>query len=72
MVPNKKELGSVFKKEGKAVQAALEALCEEDALCMKGDLDAGKPHKLSVGGKEVEITPAMASVTKETKRVAGR
>jgi glycyl-tRNA synthetase len=35
VVPNKQALGMAFKKEAKAVVEALEALGEEDVLCLK-------------------------------------
>ena len=35
MTPNKKELGLTFKREAKQVAEALEALGEEDAMCLK-------------------------------------
>lgn len=35
VIPNKKELGVAFKKDAKAISDALDALSEEDALCMK-------------------------------------
>jgi hypothetical protein len=37
VTPNKKELGLAFKREAKPVADALEALGEEDALCLKVD-----------------------------------
>lgn len=35
VLPNKQKVGQAFKKDAKAVQEALEALGEADALCMK-------------------------------------
>lgn len=72
MTPNKKELGLAFKRDAKAVADALEALGEEDALCLKSELEAGRPGKVVVDGKAVEVTAAMVAVKRQQKRLAGR
>eukprot|EP00877_Chromochloris_zofingiensis_P008694 jgi/Chrzof1/4078/Cz13g19120.t1 len=72
VIPNKKELGVAFKKDAKAISDALDALSEEDALCMKADLDAGKPAKLDVAGSSFELGPAMVEVQQQKKKVTGR
>lgn len=41
VMPNKKKLGEVFKREAKPIQDALDALGEEDAACLQSDLEAG-------------------------------
>jgi hypothetical protein len=41
VMPNKKKLGEVFKREAKPIQEALDSLGEEDAACLQSDLEAG-------------------------------
>ncbi|KAI8468120.1 MAG: hypothetical protein J3K34DRAFT_428181 [Monoraphidium minutum] len=72
VTPNKKELGLTFKREAKAVADALEALGDEDAMCLKSDLDAGKAGKVVVDGKALEITANMVEIKRQQKRLAGR
>ncbi|GBF92515.1 hypothetical protein Rsub_04619 [Raphidocelis subcapitata] len=72
VTPNKKELGLGFKRDAKAVADALEALGEEDAMCLKSDLDAGKPGKVVVDGKAVQVTAPMVEIKRQQKRLAGR
>lgn len=72
VTPNKKELGLAFKRDAKAVADALEALGEEDAMCLKSDLDAGKAGKLVVDGNTLEITASMVEIKRQQKRLAGR
>lgn len=61
VTPNKKELGLAFKRDAKAVADALEALGEEDAMCLKSDLDAGKSGKLVVDGNSLEVRAVWGS-----------
>lgn len=72
--PSKKEIGVAFKKDAKAVCDALEGLDESCALRLKGELEGPeKKGKVDVPGLgAVELTPAMASVARETKKVSGR
>jgi len=72
VIPNKQALGMAFKKEAKAVVEALEGLCEEDVLCLKSSLDAGKAGSIKVGGQTVEVGPTMVEVRKEKKKMSGR
>ena len=72
MTPNKKELGLAFKRDAKAVADALEALGEEDALCLKAELEAGKSGKVVVDGAAVDVTAAMVDVKRQRKKLAGR
>lgn len=72
VVPNKKELGRLYKKDAAAVAAALEGLCEGDALAMKAKLEAGEEVPLAVGGASVTVTGEQVAIRKETKRMAGR
>ena len=74
VAPSKKEIGVAFKKDAKAVCDALEALDEACALRLKGELEGpGAKGKVDVPGLgAVELTPAMASVARETKKVSGR
>lgn len=53
--PDKKSLGKDFKKDAKAIGAALEALGECDALELKGKLEGGAAVPLAVDGATVEI-----------------
>lgn len=72
VVANKKEVGLAFKKDQKAVMEHLEGLCQDDALCMKAQLEAGKDVVIKVGGNSFTLTPSMVEIKKEEKRMAGR
>ena len=54
-------------------QDALEALGEEDAACLQGQLKGGAPAKLAAAeGRVFEVTPAMVDISRVQKKVAGR
>ena len=42
VAPNKQLLGRTFMRNAKPVQEYLERMDETEALCLKGDLDAGR------------------------------
>eukprot|EP00884_Botryococcus_braunii_P021137 jgi/Botrbrau1/7707/Bobra.0159s0142.1 len=73
LVPNKKRLGEIFRREAKPIQEALEAIGEESIACLQEDLLAGKPGKVQVGpAKEISISADMVDIKKITKKVSGR
>ena len=54
-------------------QDALEALGEEDAVCLQEQLAGGGAGKLQGGeGQVFEVTPAMVEINRVQKKVAGR
>ncbi|CAG9467587.1 unnamed protein product [Pedinophyceae sp. YPF-701] len=70
--PDKKALGKEFKKDAKAVQAALEALSEEQAEAMKAKLEAAGAAELAAEGGAFTITSEMVAIERTTKKVTGR
>ena len=72
ILPNKKELGKLFKKDAKAISDALEALPECDALEMAGKLVAGGSAALAVDGQSFEMLPGFVEIRKERKKMNGR
>ncbi|KAK9823739.1 hypothetical protein WJX72_005053 [[Myrmecia] bisecta] len=69
---NKQVIGKTFKRDAKAIQEALEQLGEDDALCLKADLEAGKAATVTVEGHAWPITPAMVKIDKVEKKVSSR
>ena len=75
IVPNKKELGRLFKKDAKPVCDALEAMSECDAMEMAGKLAAGQSVALAVAelpGGSVEVLPGWVDIKRETRKMNGR
>lgn len=72
IVPNKRELGKVLKKEAQRVADELIALSDDDAMAMKAELDAGRAAPLKVHDSTVEIQPGWVDIKKEMKKVNGR
>ncbi|WIA35437.1 hypothetical protein OEZ86_003878 [Tetradesmus obliquus] len=73
VIPNKKEMGTAFKKDAKAVTEALEALPEEEAECLRKSLEAdGKGSVTSADGTKFTVTSAMLEIKRERKKLAGR
>lgn len=51
----------------------MEALGEEDAVCLQEQLAGGGAGKLQGGeGQAFEVTPAMVEINRVQKKVAGR
>ncbi|GAB4820588.1 hypothetical protein N2152v2_007634 [Parachlorella kessleri] len=72
IVPNKKELGKLFKREAKAIGDALEAMCEGDAMSMKAKHEAGEEVALKVEGHVYQIQPGQVEIKKQTVKKTGR
>ncbi|KAL4457919.1 hypothetical protein ABPG75_012784 [Micractinium tetrahymenae] len=72
IVPNKKELGKLFKKDAKAIADALEAMGECDALEMQQKLAAGQPVPFKVDGQVFDMQPGFVEIKKERKKMSGR
>lgn len=52
--------------------AALEGMCEGDAMEMQATLAAGTPSSVVVDGVTYDIHPGMVVIKKEMKKQAGR
>lgn len=61
-----------YKKQAAAVCAALEGMCEGDAMAMQESLSAKGVASISVDGVQYDIYPAMVTIKKETKKQTGR
>ncbi|EFN58464.1 hypothetical protein CHLNCDRAFT_34068 [Chlorella variabilis] len=72
IVPNKKELGRLFKKDAKAIADALEAMSECDALEMAGKLAAGQAAGIKADGQAFEMQPGFVEIKKQRKKMSGR
>ncbi|KAI7843806.1 hypothetical protein COHA_002704 [Chlorella ohadii] len=72
ILPNKKELGKLFKKDAQTIAEALEAMSECDALEMQGKLAAGQAAPLKTGGRTFEMQPGFVEIKKERKKLSGR
>ncbi|GBG77644.1 hypothetical protein CBR_g24092 [Chara braunii] len=74
VVPNKKEIGKAFKKEGKLVESYLESLKEEEAMDLKLKLDAAGRAviKLCTNNQQFELVSSMVRIAKEKKIQKGR
>ncbi|PSC72809.1 Glycyl-tRNA synthetase family [Micractinium conductrix] len=72
ILPNKKELGKLYKKDAKAIADALEAMSECDALEMQGKLAAGQSAALKVDGGVFEMQPGFVEIRQQRKKLSGR
>eukprot|EP00193_Tetraselmis_chui_P003500 CAMPEP_0177771360 /NCGR_PEP_ID=MMETSP0491_2-20121128/11534_1 /TAXON_ID=63592 /ORGANISM="Tetraselmis chuii, Strain PLY429" /LENGTH=689 /DNA_ID=CAMNT_0019288871 /DNA_START=54 /DNA_END=2123 /DNA_ORIENTATION=+ len=70
--PDKRSLGRDFKKDAKAIQSALEAMGECDAMELRAKLEAGAPVPLSVDGTTFDIKPEHVSIERVTRKQNGR
>ena len=61
-----------YKKQAAAVCAALEGMCEGDAMAMKKALEGPGVASIPVDGVKYDIRPGMVSIKKETKKQTGR
>lgn len=72
VVPNKKELGKVLKRDAQRVADALVALSDLDALKLKTNLANGQPASIDVQGDVITIEPSWVEIKQELKKVSGR
>lgn len=74
IAPNKKALGQAFKKSAKLLADSLEAMGEEEALRLKGRLDAeGAADYTPCDSEEsFRLTADMVAVSRQQKRLTGR
>jgi glycyl-tRNA synthetase len=72
IVPNKKELGKILKKDAQRVADELLSMSDSDALAMKAGLEAGNKVPLKVHDLSVEIEPSWVEITPEMKKTSGR
>lgn len=61
-----------YKKQAAGVAAALEGMCEGDALAMQEALATKGIASIAVDGVQYDIHPAMVSISKKTIKQAGR
>lgn len=72
VIPNKKELGKVLKREAQRVADELVAMNDDDAMAMKAELEAGRTVLLKVHDTTVDVQPGWVDIKKEVKKVSGR
>lgn len=70
--PNKQAIGKEFKKDAKAVQAALESLPEAAALELQQQLESAGQGKLAADGQEFTVSKDHVVIQRETKKETGR
>ncbi|KAJ9512986.1 hypothetical protein QJQ45_029195 [Haematococcus lacustris] len=68
----KKEVGTAFKKDAKAVTDCLEGLGECDAMELKAKLEASGSAEVKAGDATYKVTASMVTITKEATKVNGR
>ncbi|KDD74333.1 class II core domain (G, H, P, S and T) tRNA synthetase, partial [Helicosporidium sp. ATCC 50920] len=67
IVPDKKKLGQLFRKDAAAVMQALEGLCEPTALALRDALARGEEGALKLGdGRSVALPPGSVDIEKLT------
>lgn len=69
--PNRKLIGTSFKKEAKAVTDFLEGMPECDAMELKAKLEAG-PADVVIDGATYTLTPSMVGIEKKMVKMTGR
>ena len=74
IVPDKKELGKLFKREATLIADSLTAMKEAEALALKAVLEASgsAPYTIAGSGQKVTLTKAMVAIAKEKRMEGGR
>ncbi|CAK9232181.1 unnamed protein product [Sphagnum troendelagicum] len=74
ILPNKKILGKVFRKDQKILSESLESMTEAEALALKAELEEKEKtiYRVCTTGQEFELTKEMVTISQQVVKTHGR